>query len=123
MIEQIDMGAGPQESSEPDNSRARRRRAPVRSPERTSQAAFRGPILEALSEMNGRGPVDEVLKRVYEKMKKQLSKIDHTTISTGEERWRVYARWERKNMEQEGLVKGPRGVWELTDKGRKEVAS
>jgi len=94
------------------------KRAPVRSPERTPQRAFRRPILEALVQMGGRGPVDEVLAQVYEKVKRQLSKFDHTTISTGEERWRVYARWARKSMELEGLIKGPRGVWEITEKGR-----
>ena len=51
-------------------------------------------------------------------MKRQLSEFDHSEISTGEQRWRVYARWERKNMELEGLLKGPRGIWEITEKGR-----
>jgi hypothetical protein len=93
-------------------------RVPIKSPERTRQSKFRRPILEALIEMGGRAPVDSVLKRVYERTSRQLSTVDHTTISTGEERWRVYARWERKNMELEGLIKGPRGVWEITDTGR-----
>jgi restriction endonuclease Mrr len=30
----------------------------------------------------------------------------------------VYTRWERKNMHLEGLVAGPRGEWQITQKGR-----
>jgi len=118
LIEQVEaFGAGADEHDEGKAPRANRRR-PVRSPDRTPQVAFQRPILEALVESGGRAPVEDVLTRVYNKMKRQLSKFDHTTISTGEERWRVYARWARKTMELEGLIKGPRGVWEITEKGR-----
>jgi predicted CopG family antitoxin len=123
LIEQVEaFGTGDEEDHEPEASRREKRR-PVRSSERTPQRAFRKPILEALVGMNGRASVEDVLTRVYKTMKGQLSKFDHTTISTGEERWRVYARWARKSMELEGLLTGPRGVWEITDKGRKEFGA
>src|SRR5262245_51375934 len=73
------------------------KRPPVRSADRTPQQAFRRPILETLVQMGGRGSVEAVLNEVYAKMKRQLSRFDHTSISTGEERWRVYARWARKS--------------------------
>src|SRR5262249_37309423 len=94
------------------------KRRTVKSAGRTPQRAFRRPILESLKELGGRAPVDDVLTLVYQRVKHQLSSVDHTTISTGEKRWRVYARWERKNMELEGLLRGPRGMWEITEKGR-----
>ena len=110
---------------------AGRMTAPIRVPEATvlpsdrranPQREFRRPILEALVGVGGRSQAEAVLTHVHERMKRRLSKFDHTTISTGEERWRVYARWERKNMELEGLITGPRGVWEITDKGRAFVS-
>lgn len=124
LIEQVEaFGVGEEESTEKhDLVRSRGKRSPVRSPERTPQPHFRRPILEALIDMGGRGSVDDVLAQVHDRMKGQLSKFDYTTISTGEQRWRVYARWERKNMELAGLITGPRGVWEITDKGRSSVS-
>jgi restriction system protein len=55
-------------------------------------------------------------------MKDKLKPVDLALMENGgEERWRLYARFERKNMLQDGLLKAdsPHGVWELTDKGRK----
>ena len=119
LIEQVEaFGGGEDESPQPHAARAGGKRSPVRSPERTPQRDFRRPILEALTGMGGRGPAEDVLTQVHDRMKRRLSTFDHTSISTGEERWRVYARWERKNMELDGLITGPRGVWEMTDKGR-----
>jgi len=124
LVEQIEaFGAGVEERIGADEVRPTGKRPPVRSRERTPQRAFRRPVLEALVEAGGRAPVDDVLTRVYDKVKRRLSKFDHTTISTGEERWRVYARWARKNLELEELIRGPRGVWEITDKGRAHLES
>lgn len=95
----------------------------VRSKDRTPQVAFRRPILEVLAEMGGTGLVGDVLDRVRERMKDKLTEFDFTRISTGEERWRVYARWERKNMALEGLLAGPHGYWQLTEKERGYLAA
>jgi negative regulator of replication initiation len=122
LIEQVEAFSSEEdESPEPNGARSSKRSA-VRSPERTPQRDFRRPILEALVGMGGRSPAEAVLTQVHERMKRRLSKFDFTSISTGEERWRVYARWERKNMELDGLITGPRGVWEITDKGRRFVS-
>src|SRR5437667_4715900 len=119
LIETLEaFGAPANEHSTNNRLAGRTRPNAIRSPERTPQASFRRPILETLIELGGRGEVEQVLTRVHEKMKRQLSEFDHSEISTGEQRWRVYARWERKNMELEGLLKGPRGSWEITEKGR-----
>jgi hypothetical protein len=123
LIEEVEAFDGEEnESLQPNAARAGGKRSPVRSPERTPQREFRRAILEALVGMGGRGPAEQVLMQVHDRMKRRLSKFDFTSISTGEQRWRVYARWERKNMELEGLITGPRGVWEITDKGRRFIS-
>ena len=118
LIEQVEAFSREEDESPEPNGARSNHRSPVRSPERTPQRDFRRPILEALTGMGGRGPAEDVLTQVHDRMKRRLSTFDHTSISTGEERWRVYARWERKNMELDGLITGPRGVWEMTDTGR-----
>ena len=44
-------------------------------------------------------------------------------LSGGEIHWWNLARWERNSMVKEGLLRrgSPRGVWELSEKGRREV--
>lgn len=92
---------------------------------RTQEKEFRRPILEALEELGGAASHNEVLKRVYEKIKERLSKHDHQLLpGGGEVRWRNTARWCRKHMVKEGLLASdsPRGIWEITPAGRMELA-
>jgi|Deesub1362A_J573_1020465.scaffolds.fasta_scaffold12787_5 predicted CopG family antitoxin len=84
------------------------------------QSAYRLPILEALGEISGKGRVKDVLKRVYEKVKHQLTPIDLQKVPSGADiRWRNRARWERRAMIRDGLLRdnSPTGIWEMTDKG------
>lgn len=90
---------------------------------RTQNAAFRLPILRALVKNGGRGRVNSVLNVVWQEMRDQLTQADHQSIPSGEPRWRNTARWERKNMVQDGLLGGARGEWEITQKGRAFLAS
>jgi hypothetical protein len=97
----------------------RRRRMPV---ERTPPREFRLPILEALEQFGGRGQGRDVLSIVYEKMEHRLTEDDLKPLpSGGSIRWRNTAQWERLNMVHEGLLRddSPRGVWEMSDAGRK----
>src|SRR5690242_19452228 len=81
LIEQVEaFGTGEDESPDPNGARSRGNRSPVRSPERTPQREFRRPILEALVGMGGRSQAEAVLTHVHERMKRRLSKFDHTTI-------------------------------------------
>lgn len=87
----------------------------------TPQSEYRLPIVETLREFQGSAVADDVLKRVFKKIKGVLKPIDLELMeNSGEERWRLNARFERKNMAIDGLLKSdsPHGVWELTDKGR-----
>ena len=88
---------------------------------RTPDAAFRLPILEALTRLGGRGRASEVTDTVGEVMKPTLKEIDNTRQRTGLIRWRESTSFERLHMSQETprLVTLPRrGWWEITDPGR-----
>jgi len=59
---------------------------------------------------------------MFKKIENRLKPIDKELMeNSGEPRWRLNARWERKNMVLEGLLKAdsPHGLWELTEKGKK----
>ena len=88
---------------------------------KTPQSQYRIPILQALTELGGRGEANEILVKVYEKMKDILKPIDLQDLPSGTDfRWRNTARWARNTMINEGLLKkdSPYGVWEITEKGQ-----
>ncbi|MEW6771420.1 MAG: winged helix-turn-helix domain-containing protein [Bacillota bacterium] len=92
--------------------------------ERTPERSFRRPILEALVELGGSGLVPEVLDRVEEKMRRVLTEYDRQSLPAGDSiRWRNAAQWARYRMVQEGLLarNSPRGIWEITELGRREL--
>lgn len=94
--------------------------------ERTPERAYRLPILRALVEMGGEGKMQTVLDRVYQEMKSHLKPADLKPLPSDANtiRWRNTARWERKAMVEEGLLRkdSPRGIWAVTEKGRKYLA-
>ncbi len=89
---------------------------------RTREEAYYVPILQVLSDMGGSGKVADVLDRVGKRMKGVLKKPDYEPLSSGPDylRWRNAAQWARNSMVNEGLLKkdSPRGIWEISDKGR-----
>jgi hypothetical protein len=90
----------------------------------TPQSAYRLPIVQSLREMHDKGLAADVLKAIYKKLESKLKPADLEPMeNTGEPRWRLQARFERKNMALDGLLKpdSPRGLWELTEKGKKYV--
>ena len=86
----------------------------------TPQADYTLPILEALIEKGGSGKMSEVLSRVFGKMKNRLKPKDLEKTPSGAIRWKNHAQWERQRLKSEGYLKkdSPRGIWEITDKGR-----
>jgi len=88
----------------------------------TSQSEYTLPILESLIEMGGGGKVQDILDRVFDKMKQKLKEKDLEKVPSGTDiRWKNIARWERQNLIEKGYLKkdSPRGVWEITGSGRK----
>jgi len=90
---------------------------------RTREEAYYKPILQALDEMGDSGQVKDVLDRVGEIMKPVLKDVDYEPLASDPNnlRWRNAAQWARNSMVNEGFLKSdsPRGVWEMSDKGRK----
>jgi len=90
---------------------------------RTPEDTFRRPILHTLVELGGSAPIGEVLKRVEQKMKGVLNQHDYEPLRSDPRspRWRNTAQWCRNTLVREGLMKNdsPRGIWEISDQGRK----
>jgi restriction system protein len=107
--------------------RMRRRKRPKRLKRglRTSEDAFRKPILEALVELGGRAEMSEVLDLVERKMRGILNEYDYQPLPSDPNtiRWRNTAQWCRNTMVREGLLKSdsPRGIWEISERGRKAL--
>jgi len=98
-----------------------KRTSELRPGSKTPLSQYRIPVLEALTDLSGRGRVTEVLEGVYERMKDVLVPFDLEKVSSGEPRWRNTVRWERSTMAKEGLLldDSPRGIWEISEKGSK----
>ncbi|MCM8748014.1 winged helix-turn-helix domain-containing protein [Thermomicrobiaceae bacterium CFH 74404] len=94
---------------------------------RTPEASFRRPILESLVELGGSAPMDVVLQKVEEKMRSVLNEYDYQPLASmpRELRWKNTAAWCRLTLVREGLLNGdsPRGIWEISDAGRRALES
>lgn len=111
------------ESQEDEETKAERRNlGRLRRGQRTPEAQYYMPILQVLVEMRGSGKVADVLERVGKLMKPILKEVDYDPLASGPDnpRWRNAGQWARNSMVREGLLKAdsPRGVWEITEKGR-----
>lgn len=87
----------------------------------TPQEAYRVPILRALDEMGGHGKTSKVVNRVGGMLEDRFTEWDRQMLPSGEDiRWRNRVQWARNSMVKDGLLASdsPRGIWELTEKGR-----
>ena len=93
---------------------------------RTREEVYYKPILQTLEEMGGSGKVADVLDMVGKKMKGILKDVDYEPLASYPDnpRWRNAAQWARQAMIYDGLLKSdsPRGIWEISEKGRKFLA-
>ena len=90
----------------------------------TTQMDYCPYLLEVLVEMGGNGKTRTVIDAVGEKMKGVLKPKDYEVHqSSGNQlRWRNTSQWARNLMvNEDGRMKNnsPRGVWEISAKGRK----
>jgi restriction system protein len=89
---------------------------------RTPEESFYLPILQILMQKGGSGTVRDILLLVEAKMRTILKEADYEALPSnpGASRWSNTAQWARSNMVNEGLLKdnSPRGIWEISDKGR-----
>jgi restriction system protein len=78
------------------------------------------PILEILSEEGGRARGSDVIDVLERRIGSRLRARDRDQLKMGEVRWRNRARFARLRMKELGLIsnRSPRGIWEITEKGR-----
>lgn len=91
----------------------------------TPQKVFDRPILETLVEMGGRASGKRVTETVGSKMRSLLRPGDNERNRDGVIKWVKAVQFRRLKMVHEGLIAGnsPRGIWEITDKGRQWLAA
>jgi hypothetical protein len=79
------------------------------------------PILEILVESDGSLKGRDVINRLEDRLAPRLTQRDHEVLTMGETRWRNRARFARLRMKEKGLISSnsPRGIWEITDGGRR----
>ena len=82
------------------------------------------PILRALDELGGRGPASEVIERVGKLLENELTPEDRLKIASGLVRWKNRTQFVRLALIKSGDLKrgSPRGVWEISDQGRRRLA-
>lgn len=106
----------------PDRSKKLKGRKKLKKGLRTPEENFRIPILETLNEFSGKADINDVLKKVYEKMRDKLNNYDLERLSSGtQKRWENATQWCRNTLVSEGLLSSdsPRGIWEITNEGKK----
>ena len=90
---------------------------------RTSEKAFRRPILRVLVKRGGSAPAGEVVEALEDRMRDQLNEYDREFMPSDPDttRWEKSAHWCRYAMVNDGLLRddSPRGIWEISDAGRK----
>jgi restriction system protein len=90
---------------------------------RTPLVKFVIPILESIIELGGKAETKNILELVHSKMKGILNSYDYESLpfNSLQKRWINTAQWARYIMVNEGLLanNSPRGIWEITEKGRK----
>lgn len=83
------------------------------------------PILQELVARGGSAHATEVTDAVGERMADRLTDMDRERLDSGDVRWRNRVQFTRLTLKDRGLISSdsPRGVWEITDEGRKVAES
>jgi hypothetical protein len=86
----------------------------------TPQKEFRKPILETLISKGGKADAQAVVDGVESRMKGRLKAGDYETNTDGTAKWFKAIHFQRLVMVHEGLLEhnSPRGIWQITEKGR-----
>lgn len=112
---------------EEDQSASRRNLGRLKKGRKTPEAVYYRPILQALVDLGGSANLNDVLERVGGMVKGILKPVDYEPMPSDPDqvRWRNTAQWARYTMVKERLLRddSPRGIWEVTDRGRKMLTT
>ncbi len=93
---------------------------------RTPTNVFHLPMLKIIQELGGVAKAQDVADHIEPMMRDVLTEADYSTLPSNPEleRWRHSTYWARWRLVKDGLLKdgSPRGVWEISDKGRQFLA-
>lgn len=75
------------------------------------------PLLRALSQLGGSAPRRRIIEAVKPMLVDRLSKVDHSHLRNGEERWENRLAFVRLRAVERGYIhsNSRRGIWELTE--------
>jgi hypothetical protein len=114
-------------SASNSTKRERRPAAPKRAPlgSLMHRDAYERPILEELAARGGSGPAREITEAVGVRVADLITDRDRETLASGSVRWMTRVQFTRLRMKERGLLKAdsPRGLWELTERGREAAES
>jgi len=88
------------------------------------EQAYEKPLLQALVDAGGEAPFREVLDSVGHALEKELMPADFEKLASGGIRWHSRLQFVRLRLIERGELdrEAPRGVWRITDAGRKALA-
>lgn len=121
----------PERGGEGSRSRQRRRKTKrTRQPRAKTgtilaESEYEIPMLEVIVEHGGRAPAREVLDELETRLGSRLTDVDKQELASGNVRWRNRAQFVRLRLVERGdMVKdSPRGVWEVTEQGRRRATA
>lgn len=89
------------------------------------EQAYEKPLLRALVDAGGEAPYRNVLDSVGQSLERALMPADFEKLSSGGIRWHSRLQFVRLRLIERGELDrdAPRGVWRITDAGRKALAN
>jgi restriction system protein len=88
---------------------------------RTPEEAFRLPLLQALKDLGGSAPMNDVMNTLEKKLKSTLTPYDYQPLPSNPKqmRWKNTVQWCRLTLVTEGLMKNDSswGIWEISQAG------
>lgn len=115
------------EKSTPKPARGTKKKKRTRAPSGTllPQDAYEIPLLRSLEELGGGAAAGEVIERLGQHLNEKLKPNDREALGSGVIRWHNRAQFARYELVQRGEMKSdsPRGVWEISDQGRRRFES
>lgn len=103
-------------------SARKRKRAPTGTILREEE--YETPLLHVLANRGGSGPAGEVIDALGKQLDGKLMDRDLERLNSGRVRWQNRAQFVRLRLVEIGDLKqdSPRGLWEISDQGRKRLA-